>query len=214
MLSLHDPFHSGQESGIAWASYPNAPYHPWDADLENMLAMSRGTEATMRDPSDRVVYALLAKTIFNLRPTVLPEWTFNKADEAQRAEVFRHISELCDTMQQRLSLHIDPRDAATLAMLSCTAAGLIRETYRNMLERFRVVLRDPSKATDPVVDQIVVACSTIHCHSPQLRAILQLFRHLDGLQEIVFGSSDLLMDLQYLQNDAQHVLGLLGGYSS
>lgn len=215
MLSIPDPLQQGQVLGSnTWTPYPNSPNHAWDADLENMLAMSRGTETTMHNPSDHAVYALLAQTIFTLRPASLPEWTLDAADEAPRTEVFRRISELCCTMQQRLVLQIDPRDAGTLAMLACAAAGLVRDTYRDMLRGIRVALRASSKATDTATEPIFETCTTIHSHAPQLRLMLQVFQHQDGLQQIMAGCGDLLMDLQCLQNEAQHILGLLGGYGA
>ena len=174
-----------------------------------MLDMSRLPGTSMRNPSGRAAYVLLAKTIFILWPAVLPEWTVDNADEARRTDVFRHAFELCDTMQQRLGLHIDLRGAATLAMLACTTTSLVRDAYGNMLKRSRAILRAAQKVMDPATGSILATCTTMENQAPRLRLMLQFFQHLDGLHQIMAGCGDLLMDLQCLQNEAQHIVGLL-----
>lgn len=213
MLPVPDPF-SGSEFDTSWTFLSNAHPAMSDINTESMLAFSIQPEQPVSQASQQLLYDLLAKTIFNFRPSYMVEWSLDEIDDRRRTEGFVHVSTLCDALQQSLSHNLDTQAATTLAMLVTTSVDMIKDAYRPLLERCLAVLRHTRRLSRPAMERISAICSTISCHAHRMVMLLQQMQHVEGMQQVMhaWGLASVTA-LQCLQQDATDTLELLGAHA-
>jgi hypothetical protein len=200
---------------IGWVSYPIAPYTMTEAEIDSIIASSTQAAQALNHPSQQVLYDLLAKTIFNFRPSFMIEWTLDEKDDRRRSEGFQHVTELCDVLQQWLAFELDQCSATTLAMLVTIGAELIKGAYRPLLERCLAVLRPARQLTQPALEKMTLICTTVNHHSRQVGLVLDQIQYLQGSQQIMqvsgYASAAALRCLQQDALDAMQLLRVQRG---